>query len=296
MLIEFLWSPEPIIFVQQLFGESWNLFFQTLSELGTATAVTVAFALAFWISGRRFAWCLVGAVLLVTLINVLIWSIFYVPRPHDPQIIVHEKLALSSFPSGHTGTATLLWGTLSAFNRIPAAVTACIVLGVMLSRLYLGVHYLGDVLSGLALGLILVVVYQRLWPVLVRCFSGRTFRFFLVLSLSAPIGVFPFTSFFPEGWEVFGAAVGAGIGIPLEYWYVRYSPAKVPKRKQVLKVIIGLGVLVMLVLSFRFIISNELARNTITFCLAALWITFLAPALFTRMGLSKTLSSQSPPF
>jgi hypothetical protein len=134
----------------------------------------------------------------------------------------------------------------------------------MLTRLYLGVHYLADLLGGAAIGLVLVVTYQRLLPMLVRWFSGRTFQFFLVVGLSAPIAVFPFTSFSDRAWELFGTAIGLGIGIPLEYRFVRYSPTKISLRKQVLKVAIGLGGLVMFVLVSRFILSSGLAREVVT--------------------------------
>jgi membrane-associated phospholipid phosphatase len=275
MGVEILWSPEPIIFVQRLFGASWNWLFQTLTQFGTATAVTIVFALAFWISGRRLAYGLLGAVVLATVTDVLIWTAFPVPRPHNPQIIIRAHPGVPSFPSGHTVTATTLWGTLTAFDRIPAAMSVCIILAVMLARLYLGVHYLGDVLGGALIGLMLVVIYKRLWPVLVRWFCGRTFQFFLVLGLSAPIAVFPFTSFSPRGWELFGAAVGVGIGMPLEYRYVRYSPAKIPFQKQVLKVAIGLGGIATFVLISRLVGSSGLAHDAVTFGVAALWITFL---------------------
>ncbi len=105
----------------------------------------------------------------------------------------------------------------------------------------------------------------------------------------APIAVFPFTSFSPRGWELFGYALGLGIGMPLEYWYVRYLPKKISRRKQVLKIAIGLGGLVTLVLVSRLIISSGLVREAVTSGLAALWIALLAPRLFASMGLSEKL-------
>ncbi|MBE9193185.1 phosphatase PAP2 family protein [Gloeocapsopsis crepidinum LEGE 06123] len=289
MAVDLLWSPEPIITIQRFFGASWNWLFQILTQLGTAAAVTVVFALAFWIWGRRLAYSLLGAIVLATVIDVLIWSVFPVPRPHDPRIIIRTHPGVPSFPSGHTVTATTLWGTLTAFGRIPLAITVCIVLVVMLARLYLGVHYLADLLGGAAIGLVLVIAYQRLLPILVRWFSGRTFQFFLVVGLSAPIAVFPFTSFSHRAWELFGTAIGLGIGMPLEYRFVRYSPTKLSLRKQVLKVAIGLGGLVLFVLMSRFILSGGLTREVVTSSLVALWVAFLAPALFTRMGFSRDL-------
>ncbi|MFQ4145525.1 phosphatase PAP2 family protein [Chlorogloeopsis sp. ULAP02] len=285
MGIDKLWSPEPIVYIQRFFGDSWDLFFQIVTELGEVAGVAVVFALVFWISGRRSAWCLVGAVVLVTAVNMILWSIFDIPRPNHPEINVYRELDTSSFPSGHTGTATIFWTTLTTLSPIPLAVTVCVILLVMLSRLYLGVHYIGDVIGGLIIGLILFKIYLRLWPIVLSWFGGRTFKLFLVLSLSTPIAVFPFADSFPEGWEVFGAAVGAGIAVPLELWYVRYSPAKISQRKQLLKVFIGLGVLGMIFFTSSLMSEDESVRDVIRFSLGAFWILFLAPALFACMRL-----------
>lgn len=286
MGIEVLWSPEPIMAVQRFFGASWGWFFQTVTLLGTAKAMALVFALTFWISGRQLAYGLLGVVLLATVTDVLIWTLFPVQRPHDPQIIIHAKPGVPSFPSGHTVTATTLWGTLTAFGYVPIVVSAAIVAGVMLARLYLGVHYLADLLGGVLIGLILVVAYQRLWSMILRWFSGRPFRFFLILGLCAPVAVFPFTNFSPRGWEIFGAALGVGIGMPLEYWYVHYTPAKISLGKQVLKLAIGLGGLVAIAFVPRLIGGNELAFDAMTFAIVSFWVVFLAPALFARMRLS----------
>ncbi|MFQ4144524.1 hypothetical protein [Chlorogloeopsis sp. ULAP02] len=66
MAVDILWSPEPIITIQRLFDSSWNWLFEALSQFGTAKAVTVMFALALWVWGRRLAYGLLGAVLLAT--------------------------------------------------------------------------------------------------------------------------------------------------------------------------------------------------------------------------------------
>lgn len=106
-----LWGVDPVVWVQNVFGPSWSWFFEAVSFLGSLGAVMVAFSVVFWLSGRWPAYCLLGAVLLVTTTNTLLWTLIEVARPDEPQIISRAHLeGLSSFPSGHTMTATALWG------------------------------------------------------------------------------------------------------------------------------------------------------------------------------------------
>ncbi len=91
-------------------------------------------------------------------LNVPLKYLFHRARPHfdDPLL----TLASYSFPSGHTMGATLFYGVLAAYlvctwRRLSARVLAvCVALAMVLlvglSRMYLGAHYLSDVLAALA--------------------------------------------------------------------------------------------------------------------------------------------------
>jgi undecaprenyl-diphosphatase len=79
-----------------------------------------------------------------------------------------------SFPSGHTMAATLLYGFLALFAishlrsgnwRLLVFITATsLVVAVGFSRIYLGAHYLSDVLGALTAGLgWLIYFYYRGW-------------------------------------------------------------------------------------------------------------------------------------
>lgn len=92
------------------------------------------------------------------LVNVLMKLAFHRSRPSfdDPVL----TLASYAFPSGHVAGATLFYGFLAALfatrrrgwsHKVAAGVCAtALVMLVALSRLYLGVHYLSDVLAAFA--------------------------------------------------------------------------------------------------------------------------------------------------
>lgn len=114
--------------------------------------------LAAWLTLRR-AWDWLLAVLLAVpvgmLINMLLKQLFQRARP----VLEEPLLTLTtySFPSGHTSSATLFYGilTLYVFSRTNnrRVHTACVALWIALvmlvgfSRMYLGVHYLTDVVA-----------------------------------------------------------------------------------------------------------------------------------------------------
>ena len=103
-------------------------------------------------------------------LNAALKDAFERARPHfdDPWV----TLSSYSFPSGHTAGATLFYGVLAAFAvsrlRDWHARIACVVMAALLvafvafSRVYLGAHYLSDVMAA--------TCSSTVW--LVLCLSG----------------------------------------------------------------------------------------------------------------------------
>lgn len=123
----------------------------------TALLVMVAIHLTWQ---REWAWL---AALLLTvpggmLLNVALKLAFRRERPSFTDPIL--TLTSYSFPSGHVAGATLFYGFLTAYLvpkipawrwRVLAVLSACFGIAlVALSRIYLGVHFLSDVLAAFA--------------------------------------------------------------------------------------------------------------------------------------------------
>ncbi|MGW3658853.1 phosphatase PAP2 family protein [Streptomyces sp. NPDC005151] len=78
------------------------------------------------------------------------------------------------FPSGHTANAVVTWGILAYLATTPrarrylSAVSAVVSLGVGLTTVYLGTHWLSDVLLGWAAGLLILLGLPWVEPLITR--------------------------------------------------------------------------------------------------------------------------------
>lgn len=151
------------------------------SYLGSIYIIVPAVVAACLLDRRRIAvWppAIIGAYgLFVTL-----KSLVSIPRPAagppvSPETIpsllspVYElavTFSTGSFPSGHAVAAVVLWGLIVYDTRLVAfrirlVVASVAVTLISFSRLALGVHYLGDILGGILLGVAFLFALLTLW-------------------------------------------------------------------------------------------------------------------------------------
>jgi len=92
--------------------------------------------------------------------------LFKSPRPYwvDSQVYAYSSEHSFGMPSGHAMNATSVWGLLAASLKKKSITIAAVLLIFLIgiSRIYLGVHFLSDVLAGWLLGALLLLLYTRL--------------------------------------------------------------------------------------------------------------------------------------
>jgi undecaprenyl-diphosphatase len=132
---------------------------------GTAFVVTVASALAIWMAVRRNWGGVVYIVMTVgvgwVLGNIVLKNIIQRPRPQG--VSIGPLPGDYAMPSAHSLAAFLVFTTLCVIvmlnmptgrhlKRWLAVGSALAILGVGYSRVYLGVHWVGDVIAAFLLG------------------------------------------------------------------------------------------------------------------------------------------------
>ena len=142
-------------------GGATLAFLYAVTQLHSPPAMIAMSALFAGVLARLRQWywivTLAAAVAGGMLVNVVLKASYERLRPHfeDPLLV----LTSFSFPSGHAAGATLFYGVLAAFLisrtydwRLRAGAVAGAIMLVALvafSRMYLGAHYLSDVLAAI---------------------------------------------------------------------------------------------------------------------------------------------------
>jgi membrane-associated phospholipid phosphatase len=279
-----LWGPEPILAIQHAFGPGWHWFWQIFILLASAPGIVLTVAATLWLGGRSRAYAVLGLTLASLLVCASFWLWLPVPRPHDPRIVVDHSLPTASFPSGHVATMMTLAVPLVMFRWLPITLAAGLIALVMLSRLYLGVHYLGDVLGGLLVGLAVLIALPRLWPSLAERASRPPWWLVMAGSLLVLGGATAALFFFPtHRWEEIGMVAGAAVALPLEYRHVRFTPAPGGRAWPALKLAAGLGGALVLLGVGRLLGGFVPLLLPLLAAVAALWALLLAPAVFARL-------------
>jgi membrane-associated phospholipid phosphatase len=121
--------------------------------------LTVAFTAGLW---RRWREPMLVAVAVTGEVGIFLLVTLLVDRQRPPVKHLDEAPPTSSFPSGHTAAAIVLYGALAVLANERArsalvrglfvAIAVAVPLVVAASRLYRGMHYLTDVLGGVLLG------------------------------------------------------------------------------------------------------------------------------------------------
>jgi membrane-associated phospholipid phosphatase len=143
----------------------WTSFFERVTWLGNVpvlVAVTAAAAAVLaWKRRRMELLLLILAVVGAEILTVGLKLGFHRERPFFSDPLASESSY--SFPSGHASVSLAVYGTIAFIAarqlsnvraRLALLVAAAIlILLIGISRLYLGVHFLTDVIAGFSLGL-----------------------------------------------------------------------------------------------------------------------------------------------
>lgn len=168
--------------------ESWNVFFMISTQFAEELAY-LAFAVVFLFIRYRASLSVAFTGIAVTVVAAILKRIFAFERPFlyfrnrgiESQYSIIEGIepysGLTSFPSGHAMAGFALMSLLSLYirNSYLAMVFLLVAILVGFSRIYLGHHFIEDVLFGSVMGVLvshLIYALMEKWktPILDQSF------------------------------------------------------------------------------------------------------------------------------
>lgn len=286
-----------LLFLQKVrlaLGSVWDTFMLDVSRLGEGLLTFLLMAGIYWCMDKRCGQLMGWNVSLGCLANQWMKSVFHVDRPwiRDNRIQPVEASLESaggySFPSGHTSRATANWGVLGYAwwkyakekrVKILSGIAWGIVISVMFSRNYLGVHTLQDVLAAFAMGVILIVLLDRM---LVWVESGKN-RDILAAGVGCVICFLPMLRY--GCLSNAGASFGFMTGWMLERRFVNFQ-VDVERDVRLIRFAVGAVFLLVLLTVCPSVFGQFMPGRYASFFanfISALFVMCIYPAFFSLM-------------
>lgn len=280
------------------FTEFFDVFFMIVTAFGEELILLMFLPIAYWAFNKELAQFVGLAGFTSLTLNGVIKDAAAIQRPiGNPEIrfveienflvdTVHLKNGSYSFPSGHSQTISVLsFSVASYFNKKKIWIGAIVItLLVMMSRMYLGVHWPLDVLVGGLLGLISAVVcYKILTKYKDPDIRVRIYLIAAVLCLAAL-----FVAEKSDTFKTVGACMGFALGALFERKLVNFDPKEGEVWKKVVRCILGLAIIMGLRLGLKplfALISDSFFMDFLRYMILVFVAMGLYPFIFKKLKL-----------
>ena len=267
-----------------------TVVFSAFSLLGETVPLIVVICLLYWILDKKLAERLMLTSFTSLTLNSYLKVLVSRPRPYtveggvsrveldNPLISTMSLNDTQSFPSGHSQlSAGLFFTGAFHFNKKWAWILfPLLTLGVMCSRMYLGVHYPTDVLVGATLG----ITFACIWEFIYKKYDKQKF---IIAGVFATIFLV-ICFFFPSKSLAKNVAclLGIVVGVSIENKYIKFENNKGSKKNWA-RAGIGLLCVGAEYLLFSLLLPDILIMSFIKYFVLVIVATMLAPYLFKKL-------------
>lgn len=284
-------SIEIIRFLQEQSSTGLDLFFDIVSFLGEEYFYIAVLGFIYWLINKRF-----GEFLAITLgfsltLNNVIKDFTEANRPFEDYDDIENKRPETatghSMPSGHVQGSSSFYTAAALYLRkqryLIIAMTITILM--MISRMYLGVHYLKDVIVGAVIGIAIAIIAHIVFQKY-QDKPKQLHSIYIVLVLIFIPGLFIVSS--NDFFKGYGILAGVVCAIIYEKRYVKFT-YDISLAKKMIRYSVGLVLLGTILISvkalFSLIPTNLFVSNILDFVRYFL-VAFIGfgiyPYLFTR--------------
>lgn len=269
-------------------GTYWEVLFRGFTFLGDNEGFILIVVLVYWCLNKSLGFWTMMVLLISGALNFIVKEVTGLTRPQIPGVYSPYNPA---FPSGHTLCSLTIWGHLAVwFQHCTFWIFTLIIITMIgLSRLFLGYHFIGDVVGGVVMGCLFLAVYIKVWRSSINYVKSITFPiklgFVLTLGFLSLLAVIylPVTI---DLVKVLGLFFGGCLGYLLEKENLNFRTEGTISQ-YILRMLLGgiVGAVIMVILlpvfSFNFLLIF------IFHVLGSFWIFYLAPLVFVKIGIAK---------
>jgi len=232
-----------IVFLQSLANDTVIAFFNFISFIGEESTYIVVLAIWYFAINKKLGQLFALTLGITALVNNSLKEFFSFQRPFEayPDLVTNYRPDTStghSFPSGHTQNfSTMLFAFAFVYKKWMIGVAILFTVLMMFSRMFLGVHFLEDVLVAAVLGILIAFALVKLYHK-----YGISVIKYIAVGLLILSGILLFIFESDDFFKSYGLLLGLTIGIIYEDKYVNFS-LSVSTIKKIMRVIIGLVLL-----------------------------------------------------
>ena len=290
-----LFFGEEILNTMHLFIGTWfDYVMITVTTMGNEIFYIILPPVVYWCYDKSRSIKVLFIFLISVTINDMAKELSQMPRPNplnlSPQIgalNLMYKPTSPGFPSGHTQEAVAFWGAAFWFfkNTWIRTISLLFIILIPYSRIYLGVHFLGDVVGGFIIGIIILVLLIPLIHLSDGHLEKLNKYFLIILSIALPI----LTYVILPGEYIYtymGTLSGLLVGYILENNLINFNP-KGTLIGAVIKIVIGLTGLLLLKTVLKLILPDYPMAHFLRYWALGFWCIFIAPYIFNKISLTK---------
>ncbi len=323
------WEITVNLFLQDL-GPWLQQVMSAVTWLGSENFYILLLTLLYWCVDTGLGLRVAIILMLSNSTNSIFKILFHSPRPYwiDSRVQAYSSEPSFGLPSGHSQNAMSVWGIMAAsLKRKSGWGAALIILSMGISRMYLGVHFLRDVLLGWIIGALLLVLVLTFEKPVVRWFESLNLVSRLGFALTTalvmiaaglavhagqsdwilpeawyatalkaapdnPIRPFAFEGIFTATGTWFGMLAGAALLVGGSGMHDPHGPLF----QRALRYLVGITGLLILYLGLGAVFPRTpdllgYGLRFLRYTLIGLWAIWLAPLVFIKLGLAKPRSA-----
>lgn len=265
--------------------EPLTYFFKGVAYLGHGPFLLMFLPVLYWCWRKRTAAHLIFLILVTGYICFTLKNIFKWERP--PTELWLASTTGYSFPSSHAMVAVVMWGFLAheIKKKWATIVAILLILLIMISRVYLGVHYIQDVLAGAAVGGAILYLYR--WSVNgIAAIIDRLPEYVEGLAVLAICILLAL----PQGDTLFasttGLLAGTYLGFLFEHHYADFAPSG-KWHQLIIRTVLGLVILLTIKQGLEWILPENTGFMWFKYFVIGLWMMVGAPWIFIQLQLAK---------